>query len=236
MTDRTPLSPDPARAGIAYIDDLLAPAPLRLETGITRLADGALVVAVRTDLHGCKGRMLDWWFKQFDTTQHLKWWHPIDHLEHCGWDRHWQKGKNYVGATIRAVEALGDFPPVSATIKFHDPEEVFTPALYRQAMADGHASAAVYARIGFGEDVRLDANGDPADQMVHVVRDTSYGAVLRSRFILGQTAAGTGHTLPDAIGLGLLQHCYAEFTYLSKVLPSLYWADADNRADVPLMW
>lgn len=236
MTHFSPTPSDPARAGIAFADDLLRPAPLRLEAGISRLDSGALVVAMRTDLHGCKGRMLEWWFKQFDTTEHLKWWHPIDHLEHRGWDRHWQKGRSYIGATIRAVESLGDIPPVAAVIKFHDPEEVFTPALYRQAVADGHVSAAVYARIGFGDDVPLTESGDPADQMVHVVRDTSYGAVLRSRFILGQTAAETGHTLPDAIGFGLMQHCYAEFTYLSKVLPSLYWADPANRADVPVLW
>ena len=46
----------------AWLDhhDLLDPAPMRLETGIQRREDGTLLVAVRTDLHGCKGRMLDW--------------------------------------------------------------------------------------------------------------------------------------------------------------------------------
>ena len=44
---------------LADLQPLLDPAPLRLETGITRLDNGLLVVAVRTDLHaGCKGRML----------------------------------------------------------------------------------------------------------------------------------------------------------------------------------
>ncbi|CAO3404469.1 DAPG hydrolase family protein [Azospirillum palustre] len=237
MTGHAERSPDAARAGIAYIDDLLNPAPVRLETGISRLESGALVVAVRTDLHGCKGRMLDWWFKQFDTTRHLHWWHPLDHVEHRGWDRHWRKGETYIGATIRAVEALGDIPPVSAVIKFHDPAELFAPDAYRLAMADGQVSAAVYARIGFGDDVALDADGDPLDgQMVHVARDTSYGAVLRSRFILGQTAKAAGHEQPDAIGFGLLQHCYTEFSYLAKLLPSLYWGDRANRGEVPLLW
>jgi len=237
MTGHAERSPDAARAGIAYIDDLLDPAPVRLETGISRLESGALVVAVRTDLHGCKGRMLDWWFKQFDTTRHLHWWHPLDHVEHCGWDRHWRKGENYIGATIRAVEALGDIPPVSAVIKFHDPADLFAPDAYRLALMGGQVSAAVYARIGFGDDVALDADGDPLDgQMVHVARDTSYGAVLRSRFILGQTGKAAGHELPDAIGFGLLQHCYTEFSYLAKLLPSLYWGDRANRGDVPLLW
>ncbi|MFD2232373.1 DAPG hydrolase family protein [Phaeospirillum tilakii] len=222
---------------MAYIDDLLDPAPLRLETGLSRLESGALVVAVRTDLHGCKGRMLDWWFKQFDTDQHLNWWHPLDHVAHHGWDQHWRKGKSYVGATIRAVEALGDIPPVPAIIKFHQPTEIFAEEAYRQAIANQDVSTVVYARIGFGAAVALDANGDPTDgQMVHVVRDTSYGAVLRSRFILGQNAGATGHPLPDAIGFGLLQHCHTEFRYLSKLLPSLYWGDQANRDEVPLLW
>ena len=72
------------------------------------------MVAVRTDLHGCKGRMLDWWFKFFETTQHIKWWHPHDHVEHRGWDSHWRRGESYVGASIHAVESLADIPPVAA--------------------------------------------------------------------------------------------------------------------------
>ena len=68
----------------AWLDhhDLLDPAPMHLETGIQRREDGTLLVAVRTDLHGCKGRMLDWWFTFFETTQHIRWWHPVDHVEH----------------------------------------------------------------------------------------------------------------------------------------------------------
>lgn len=48
--------------GVNDINELLKPEPLRLEMGLTRNSDGWLTVAIRTDLHGCKGRMLDWWF------------------------------------------------------------------------------------------------------------------------------------------------------------------------------
>ena len=44
---------------IARTGDLLDPFPLHLETGVTRLPDGCLLVAARTELHGCSGRMLD---------------------------------------------------------------------------------------------------------------------------------------------------------------------------------
>ncbi|EGE9946425.1 hydrolase [Salmonella enterica] len=237
MSEEFALPFDADRAGIAYIDDMLNPYPMRLETGISRLKSGALVVAIRTDLHGCKGRMLDWWFKQFDSNQHLSWWHPLDHVEYRGWDQHWQKGKNYVGATVRAVEALGDILPVPAIIKFHKPSELFAPDLYQKALENGHVSTAVYGCIGFGDNVTIDENGDPKDGlMVHVVRDTSYGAVLRSRFIFGQNACSIVQEQPDGIGFGLLMHCYTEFSYLSKLLPSLYWGDKDNHQDVPQLW
>lgn len=51
--------------GVNDINELLRPQPLRLEMGLTRSTDGLLTVAIRTDLHGCKGRMLDWWFTFF---------------------------------------------------------------------------------------------------------------------------------------------------------------------------
>ena len=169
--------------------------PLRLETGITRLDNGLLVVAVRTDLHGCKGRMLDWWFKFFETTQHIKWWHPHDHVEHRGWDSHWRRGESYVGASIHAVESLADIPPVAARLKFHDPAEAFGDARLRAATEAGDVSAAVYARIGFGDHAQLDAHGDPLDgDMVHLARDTPFGCVLRSRFTWASPARSPSAT------------------------------------------
>ncbi|MCM2995132.1 hydrolase, partial [Stenotrophomonas maltophilia] len=77
-------------------------------------------------------------------------------------------------------------------------------------------------RIGFGDHVRLDVQGDPCDgQMLHVARDTPFGCVLRSRFVLG---------------LGLLRHCYTEFSFLSRLLPSLYYGERANGEAVPLPW
>ena len=163
-------TPHPDAAHIAAdLDTLLDPAPLRLETGITRLPGGGLIVAARTDLHGCKGRMLDWWFKFFQTTQHIKWWHPQDHVEHRGWDEHWRRGENYLGASIHAVESLADLPPVAAKLKFHAPQDGLDAARLHAATANGDVSAAVYARIGFGDAIELDAEGDPMDgQMIHL--------------------------------------------------------------------
>ena len=59
---------------------LLDPVPLRLETGWERLPDGVLHVACRTDLHGCTGERVEWWFRSRPDTQQYIWWHPVDHV------------------------------------------------------------------------------------------------------------------------------------------------------------
>ena len=202
-----------------------------------RLPGGGLIVAARTDLHGCKGRMLDWWFKFFQTTQHIKWWHPQDHVEHRGWDEHWRRGENYLGASIHAVESLADLPPVAAKLKFHAPQDGLDAARLHAATANGDVSAAVYARIGFGDAIELDAEGDPMDgQMIHLARDTPFGCVLRSRFYLGLSSARPEQDVPDVLGLNLLRHCYTEFTFLSRFLPSIYYGEHANDEAVPLPW
>ncbi|SKA33375.1 hypothetical protein SAMN04488128_103828 [Chitinophaga eiseniae] len=219
------------------IDQLLSTRPMPLETGIRRLPNGMLQVSVRTDLHGCSGRMVNWWFTFFETTQHIKWWHPHDHVLHGGWDQYWKRNENYIGATIHATESLGSIPPVPATIRFHHPAEVFNPHLLEVAYARNEVSAAVYARIGFGKDTPLDADGDPLDgYMFHILRDTPWGCVLRSRFYLGAAATDPQHAVPDETGLQLMVHCYSEFSYLSRFLPSLYYAENKNGDSAPLPW
>lgn len=209
--------------------ELISAHPVRLEMGIERLASGTLVVASRTVMHGCNGQMFDWWFKYFENEEHLLWWHPNDHKRHFGWDSNWKKGKNYIGATIRAAESLGEIPPVDATIKFLAPEAYFGKVALAEATDRRDVSCVVYAGIGFGNNVSLDRAGVPvAGRMIHVTRDTPEGMVLRSRFALGLDCAQTGHEVPDEIGLGLMRHCHSEFSYLAKALPSLFYGDKAN--------
>ena len=219
------------------INTLLSPKPISLEAGIKRLENGMLHVAMRNSLPGCKGKMLDWWFTYFETTADLKLWHPHDHGVHGGWDSKWIKNENYIGATIHATESLGEIPPVPATIRFHDPAEIFTREILDQAYANKDVSAVVYARIGFGENTPTDDKGDPMDgYMLHIVRDTTQGCTLRSHFFLGALTADSDHPLPDEMGFGLMEHCYNEFTYLSQVLPSLYYAENTKGDKAPLFW
>ena len=219
------------------IDAVLDSRPLHLEMGIRRLDDGRIIVAARNDLLNCKGAMIDWWFKYFSTTEHLKWWYPQDHKHHYGWDDEWIKGENYVGATVHAVEALGDIPPVSAKLRFSKPDAFFSQVKLKAASDSGSVSAAVCACIGFGDDIALDDSGNPLDgRMVHVVRDTSWGCVLRSRFILGESAEPGVSSVSDEVALGLLHHCHCEFSSLSRILPSLYYAENATIVTPPDWW
>ena len=50
---------------------LLDPAPMPLETGYERLPDGVMHICARTDMHGCTGKMFEWWFRlRPDTRQY----------------------------------------------------------------------------------------------------------------------------------------------------------------------
>lgn len=208
---------------------LLHADPIRLEMGIERFGSGTLTVACRTIMSGCNGAMLEWWFKYFETDEHLRWWHPIDHKRHFGWDELWKKGENYIGATIRATESLGEVPPVKATIKFLSPAAYFSATDIDAAKRVGGVSALFYAGIGFGDDVETDEHGVPiGGRMMHVTRDTPDGLVLRSRFVLGLDSDKGGHAVPDEIGLGLMRHCHSEFSFLAKALPSAYYGDLAN--------
>ena len=72
-------------------------------------------------------------------------------------------------------------------------------------------------------------HGDPLDgDMVHLARDTPFGCVLRSRFYLGKSSAQPERDAADELGLALLRHCYTEFTYLSRFLPSIYYGEHGN--------
>ncbi len=63
------------------ISQVLAPEKLFYPSGIERLADGTLHVAVLTRMPGTTPQMIQWWFGEYmETTEHYKRWHPRDHV------------------------------------------------------------------------------------------------------------------------------------------------------------
>lgn len=225
---------DPTRNEFSELDRLLDPSPMHLETGITRLPSGPLLVATRVEMPGCSGRMLDWWFTHFSSSEHFRLWNPIDHREFGWWDEHWRRGESYVGATTSSTQSLMRADPAPVVIRFHEPAAIFTPDRLEQAFARGDVSAVICAYIGNGSDPPRDENGNPlGGRLVHVTRDNDFGCVLRSRYFLG---AGLPQAPPDEVGLRFLWHSVTEYAYLARALPSVYWAENRDREQPPVPW
>ena len=80
-------------------------------------------------------------------------------------------------------------------------------------------------------------------RLLHVVRDTPWGCVLRTHFFLGHDLPSIGKKpedisamIPDAVPPALLEHCYNEFTLLARFLPSLFMAENRQTHEVKLPW
>jgi DAPG hydrolase-like protein len=223
------------------VDRLLDPVPMNLETGWERLPDGVLHVACRTDLHGCSGEMFEWWFRFRPDTQKYIWWHPVDHVF-----SDWLEGvaDTHVGSIHKAQEYFSGLPAEKLLIQFRDATEFFDAAAYHRARADKCISAAVCGRVGMGWDApRLTDGSVLGGRLLHIARDTPWGCALRSHFYIGQDLPATGKSpqeiagmAPDAFAPALLQHCYNEFTFLSRFLPSLFIAENRKTHPVALPW
>lgn len=223
------------------IDRLFDPAPMALEMGFERLDSGVLHVAARTDLHLCKGEMFAWWFGSRPGPREYRWWHPIDHV-----DSAWAEGApgSPIGAIHLAEERFGALPAQKLAIQFRDPVEMFDPGKLAAARGSGAVSALICGRVGPGDHPQRGPDGAMiGSRLIHLARDTPWGATLRSHFFLGQDLPGLGmgpneigEIFSDAFAPALLQHCYDEFTFLSRILPSLYAAEAIDRKDVPNPW
>lgn len=220
---------------------LLDPTPLPFEMGYQRLSSGVLHVAARTDMHGCKGDMLRWWFGSRPSTREYRWWHPVDHIS-----SEWQGGHpgEAVGSMHLVEEHLTHLPSVKLTIQFRDPSEAFGEAAITAAQDAGVLSALLWGNVGFTDSLKVAPDGRVAgSRLIHLARDTDWGMALRSHFLMGFDLPSTGlspdevtELVPDLMGPSLLQHCYDEFTFLSRILPSLYAAEAMPRSSVKLPW
>ncbi|MFO1466750.1 MAG: hypothetical protein U1F35_09980 [Steroidobacteraceae bacterium] len=223
------------------VEPLLQATPMPLETGYERFPDGVLHVACRTDLHGCTGAMFEWWFRSRPGTQQYIWWHPIDHVS-SDWIE--ARPDTHVGSIHIVEEYFTGLPAAKLSIQFRDATEFFDPAAYRVARESGRVSAAVCACLGPSHAPARDAQGRIiGGRLLHIARDTPWGCALRSHFYLGQDLPALGQSpeqvraaFPDEFGRALLQHCYNEFTFLSRFLPSLYIAENRSTVTIATPW
>ena len=116
---------------LSEVGALLDPKPVPLETGYERLPSGALHVAVRTDMHGCSGEMLEWWFRWRCDTQKYVWWHPIDHVS-----SHWQgelSPDTHIGSEHVVSEFFSGLPAADLIVQVREPSEFFDADAYAKA-------------------------------------------------------------------------------------------------------
>ncbi len=204
---------------------LLKPGYTELESGYVRLEDGQLHVAAWTTLFGCKGHMVEWWFGFLETTEHYKWWYPIDHVW-CEWIGERNSGR-FVGGTHHVHERIGG-ELQKLKIHFRDPTEYLDVSEFQGA----GISAAVCARVG---QLEVPVWGG---HLIHLCRDTDYGCEMRSRFWLGDVdplelapdREARIRLFPDALGEGLLKHTHEEMSYLAGFLPGLYTRETGSPA------
>lgn len=216
---------------------LLDPTPMPLEMGYERLDNGVLHVAVRTDMHRCKGEMFEWWFRFQPKTREYIWWHPHDHV-HSEWIE--TRPGTHVGSIHQVRERFTKLPESELSIQFRDASEFFDAAALTHARAQGAVSGLICARGGYGfAPQRTPADEVIGTRLIHLCRDTEWGMVLRTHFFFGHDLPALGvpatemtKIFADELGPAMLQHAYDEFTYLSRFLPSVY--AGENRDQIKL--
>lgn len=207
---------------------LLTPERLPYLSGVERLPDGVLHVAVLTRMPGVSPRMFSWWFDEYmDTTEHYQRWHPRGHLW-MSWED--KRPGTHIGAKHLVHEYVGA-QLNKLRIAFVPPEEFFHDALQELPGA-----VAICGRPGLLE--------RPIDlgYMVHLCLPREWGSELHSRFWLGHIRSRDGARIPEAIGnlpwvrrlqvrtsLGrsLALHCHEEMNTLAGFLADLYESEAE---------
>jgi hypothetical protein len=221
---------------------LLDPRPLALELGYERLESGVLHIAIRTDMHRCTGEMLNWWFASRIGTREYRWWHPLDHVS-----SHWTEGAPGVipGSIHQVEERFTELPAQKLSIQFCEPSDFFDGGGLKKARETGSVSALMCIRGGDGHEPHRTPDGKViGTRLIHVARDTLWGLALRSHFFMGQDLADLvgmprgqiEQLFPDALAANMLQHCYDEFTYLSRILPGLWLAEGCSSDAVARPW
>jgi hypothetical protein len=224
-----PIDPEQALAR-AEAERLLDPRPLRVETGWCTLPDGVGFVAVRTEMPGVTGAMVDWWF-DWHPREALRYriWHPRAHTANSLQPPARPGAKAHWGAVHHPVEDVG-VGVVHARIAFAAPSEI---GLAGDQLENPDVATIVCGYVG---DDRRHVRHSP---MFHVFLAEDEGVVLRSAFWLGAAVrpygplGGLGErllnnrlvrgaTLPAGLPRALANHCAEEYANLASLLPELY--------------
>lgn len=206
------------------------------ETGVHRQPNGVYRVRALTRMPGVRAEMVEWWFADYmQTTEHYIRWHPTAHV--------WMDWENKVpgeiiGASHLVHEYIGE-DLQKLRIQFVDPSN------YLGELEDRDDRFIVCARVGELE--------EPINftTMCHIIRDTEFGAEMRSVFWLGHISARDGNEnvfsvqglignswlarqllVDDQLAVDLMTHAIQEMGNLGDFLPDLYAAE-NTDVDLP---
>jgi len=205
------------------------------ETGVSRQSNGVYLVRALTRMPGVKAHMIRWWFSDYmQTTEHYKRWHPTAHVW-MDWEN--KKPGEIVGASHLVHEYIGkDLNKLR--IQFVEPSAFLGPI-------DEHEDQfIVCARAG---ELETPIN---LSSMCHIVRNTEWGAEMRSIFWLGHVARREGNgeviSLEGLVGntalarfllvdeqfaVDLMTHAIEEMGYLADFLPQLYLGETGKSQE-----
>ena len=213
---------------------LLAPGYLPLENGFTRLANGQILVAVRTDMPGCTGAMFEWWMGWHCVeSQRYKLWHPRAHVanatrEMWGDDPSLSDREKYM-TTHYVPEYIGD-RLYKVRITFVDPRELLGEGV---DLAAGGTTALVCGRVDL-QQVPIHLGW-----LIHQIREHEGATEMRSRFWIGKPEVSRSSegdfrdgvlgaawfrrlVVPSDLGRQMVVHCAMEMNHLARFLPELY--------------
>ncbi len=219
---------------VGEADRLLEPGYLPLEDGFTRLANGQIFVAVRTEMPGVSGAMIDWWMGWHPMeSQRYKLWHPRAHLANraermVGDDPRLSDREKYLHNPNYVTEYVGG-DRLAIDITFSDPSDF----LDVDRFADANVSTALCGVVGY--------QLSPINMgvLIHLIRETEDGCEMRSRFWLGKielrgpagfallnqfvsAAPLARRAVPIELGRDMVVHCAMEMNHLASFLPALY--------------
>ena len=211
------------------------------ETGVDRQANGVYIVRALTRMPDVKAEMVRWWFSDYlQTTAHYKLWHPTAHLW-MDWEN--KKPGEIIGAAHLVHETLGADPAIhKLRIQFVEPTDFLSD------WRDGPGKIAICARAGALEEPMN------VSTMCHIVRDTAFGAEMRSVFWMGHVSkraqvSGSNKTvwspegmiantwlvrhilINEEMAMNLMTHAIEEMGTLADLLPDLHAEEITEVAE-----
>lgn len=202
-----------------------------VEDGVWRHPDGTLTVAATIPMPGVTSAMWDWWFGWHGlTNERYRLWHPLAHVASAVREdrRDAAPGKaSYIGNASAVDEYIGE-EMTKLIIAFDHPAQY----------GIDEALLATKGTAICGKSW-LRGTGLQVGQLCHYVEDGPDGAVMHSRFHLGDVTcewpivgglvtallglpAVRRKLQADEFGVALLRHCFEEMNHLAGFLPELY--------------